>query len=76
MITKVSVKTAIYCPQGSGTLRQHITNLQYLVLSCTILHYLALSCTILHYLALSFTILHYLAHKVYMKPADESSYCF
>ena len=39
-------------------------------------NYSALSCTILHYLALSFTILHYLAHKVYMKPADESSDCF
>ena len=84
---------ALYCPHGSGTLRQQLlmmhylctilyylalscTILHYLALSCTILHYLALSCTILHYLALSFTILHYLAHKVYMKPADESSYCF
>ena len=65
------IKIAIYCPQGSGTLRQKLTNLYFLALSCTILHYLALSRTILHYialsctillcLALSYTIMHYLA---------------
>ena len=48
------------------------TILHYLALYCTILHCLALSCSILHCLAPSCTILHYLAHKVYMKPADES----
>ena len=54
-------KIAIYCPQGSGTLRQPLTILHYLALSCIILHYLALSCIIWHYHALSCTILHYLA---------------
>ena len=43
-----TTKIAIYCPQGSGTLRQQLTILHYFALSCTILHYLALSCTILH----------------------------
>ena len=61
VILRYYKKIAIYCPQGSCTLRQQLTILHYLALSCTILHYLALSCTILHYLALSCTILHYLA---------------
>ena len=56
----IRIKIAIYCPQGSGMLRQQLPILHYLALSCTILHYLALYCTILHYLALSWTILHYL----------------
>ena len=45
-------KIAIYCPRGSGTLRQQLLMMHWL---CTNLHYLALSCTILHYLALSCT---------------------
>ena len=55
---KSKSKIAIYCPQGSGTLRQQLTIRHYYTLSCTILQNLALSCTILHYLALSCTILH------------------
>ena len=55
------LKIAIYCPQGSCTLRQQLTILHYLALSCTISHFLELSCTILHYLALTCTILHHVA---------------
>ena len=53
-------KIAIYCPQGSGTLRQQLTFLPILHI-LHILHYLARFCTILQYLALPCTILHHLA---------------
>ena len=67
-------KIAKFCPQGSGTLRQHLTilpilhylawfytNLQYLALSCTILHYFAPSCTMLHHVASCYTKLNHAA---------------
>ena len=61
---------ALYCPQGSGTLRQQFTILHIL----HILHSLHSLLGLLgllglhsqHYLALSCTFLHYLANKVYM----------
>ena len=49
---KEKEKIAIYCPQGSGTLRQQLIILHVL----HILHILH----ILNYIALSWTILHYL----------------
>ena len=55
------VKNSHILPTGKGTLRQQLTILYYLALSCTILHYLELSCTISKYLALSCTILHHIA---------------
>ena len=54
-------KIAIYCPEGSGTLRQQLTILHYLSLSCTILHYVTSSCTILHHDAPCCTMLHHVA---------------
>ena len=60
-------KMAIYCPQGSGTLRQQLTIhyilhiLHYLALSCTILHHVAPGCTMLHQVAPCCTMLHHVA---------------
>ena len=65
-------KMALYCPQGSGTLRQQLLIMHVIAWYCIVLHHIAWYCTILHFLALSCTILHYLAvmscctHKVYM----------
>ena len=50
-------KMALYCPQGSGTLRQQLLSMHGIAWYCMVLHYLAPSCTILHYLELSCTIL-------------------
>ena len=54
-------KMALYCPQGSGTLRQqltilhilHIPHVLHILHILHILHYIALSWTILDYLGLS-----------------------
>jgi hypothetical protein len=49
------LKLAIYCQQGSGTLRQQLTILHVLHILhiLHILHYFALFWTILHYIALT-----------------------
>ena len=42
------LKIAIYCPQGSGTLRQQLTILHYLALYCMVLHDIAWYCMVWH----------------------------
>ena len=54
-------KMAIYCPQGSGTLRQQLLMMHGIAWYCRVLHCIAQYCTISHNLALSRTFLHYLA---------------
>ena len=50
-------KWPLYCPQGSGTLRQQLLMMHGIAWYC-ILHHIAPSCTILHHLAPSCTMLH------------------
>ena len=56
-------KMALYCPQGSGTLRQQLLMMHGIAWYCMVLH--AWYCRVLQGIA-SWTILHNLAHKVYM----------
>merc|ERR1712020_42914 len=51
-------KWPLYCPQGSGTLRQQLLMMHGIALYCIVLHGIAWYCTILHHLAPSCTILH------------------
>ena len=54
-------KMAIYCPQGSGTLRQQLLSMHYIAWYCKVLHGIAWYCILLHGIALFCIILHYLA---------------
>ena len=49
-MTKV-VKMALYCPQGSGTLRQQLLLMHGFAWYCIILHGIALYCMVLHDIA-------------------------
>ena len=42
------VKMAIYCPQGSGTLRQQLLIMHGIALYCIVLHGIAWYCMVLH----------------------------
>ena len=41
ILTLVVVKMAIYCPQGSGTLRQQLLSIQGIAWYCMVLHGIA-----------------------------------
>ena len=41
-------KIAIYCPQGSGTLRQQLLMMHGIALYCIVLHGIAWYCMVLH----------------------------
>ena len=42
------LKIAIYCPQGSGTLRQHLLMMHGISWYCIVLHSIAWYCMVLH----------------------------
>ena len=46
-----TAKIAIYCPQGSGTLRQQLFIMQGIVRYCMVLHGIAWYCMVLHGIA-------------------------
>ena len=45
------LKMAIYCPQGSGTLRQQLLMMNGIAWYCMVLHGIALYCMVLHGIA-------------------------
>ena len=56
-----TIKMAIYCPQGSGTLHQQLLSMHGIAWYCIVLHDIALYCMILHGIALYCMVLHDIA---------------
>ena len=52
---------AIYCPQGSGTLRQHLLMMHDIAWYCIVLHSIAWYCMVLHGIAWYCMVLHCIA---------------
>ena len=57
----VKEKMAIYCPQGSGTLRQQLLSMHGNACYCMVLHGIALYCIVLHGIAWYCMVLHGIA---------------
>ena len=55
------IKMAIYCPQGSGTLRQQLLIIHGIALYCMVLHGIAWYCMVLHGIAGYCMVLHGIA---------------
>ena len=55
------LKMAIYCPQGSGTLRQHLLMMHGIGWYCIVLHSIAWYCMVLHDIAWYCMVLHDIA---------------
>ena len=47
----LNLKMAMYCPQGSGTLRQQLLMMHGIAWNCMVLHGIALYCMVLHGIA-------------------------
>ena len=45
------IKMALYCPQGSGTLRKQLLMMHGIAWYCMVLHGIALYCMVLHCIA-------------------------
>ena len=54
-------KTALYCPQGSGTLRQQLLMMHGIAWYCMVLHGIAWCCMVLHGVAWCCMVLHGIA---------------
>ena len=54
-------KWPLYCPQGSGTLRQQLLMMHGIALYCMVMHGIALYCMVLHGIALHCIVLHCIA---------------
>ena len=55
------LKMAIYCPQGSGTLRQQLLMMHGIAWYCIVLHSIAWYCMVLHGIAWNCIVLHGIA---------------
>merc|ERR1712240_514051 len=55
------LKMAMYCPQGSGTLRQQLLMMHGIALYCMVLHGILLYCDVLHGIARYCMVLHGIA---------------
>ena len=60
-LTKIRKKMAIYCPQGSGTLCQQLSNMHGIAWYCMVLHGIARYCIVLHGIAWYCMVLHGIA---------------
>ena len=58
---KMKIKMAIYCPQGSGTLRQQLLMMHGIAGDCVVSHGIALYCIVLHGIAWYCMVLHDIA---------------
>ena len=54
-------KMALYCPQGSGTLRQQLLMMHGIAWHCMVLHGIALYCIVLHGIPWHCMVLHCIA---------------
>ena len=58
---KLHEKMALYCPKGSGTLRQQLLMMHGDAWYCIVLHGIALYCMVLHGIAWYYMVLHGIA---------------
>ena len=61
IVWEIMIKMALYCPQGSGTLRQQLLMMHGIAWHCNLLHGIACYCMVLHVIAWYCMVLHGIA---------------